>query len=204
MGSEAVSRVSYKGQASEGKVLLETAEIIFRGGDFRLRIPFEQIASLNVSDGELSVGYDGGVAVFDLGRDAEKWAEKIRNPRGLLDKLGVKPGMKVAVLGVEDAEFLAQLRDRVGEPVSGEAVSEANFVFYEADRVEDLARLPVLREAIKPGGGVWVVSPKGKTAQIRDVDVMAAAREAGLVDNKVVGFSATHTALKLVIPKANR
>jgi hypothetical protein len=62
----------------------------------------------------------------------------------------------------------------------------------------------VLREAIKPGGGVWVVSPKGKTAQIRDVDVMAAAREAGLVDNKVVGFSATHTALKLVIPKANR
>jgi hypothetical protein len=41
-------------------------------------------------------------------------------------------------------------------------------------------------------------------AQIRDVDVMAAAREAGLVDNKVVGFSTTHTALKLVIPKANR
>jgi hypothetical protein len=204
MGSETVSRLSYKGQISEGKALLETAEIIFRGGDFRLRIPFGQIASLNASDGELYVGYDGGVAVFELGRDAEKWAEKIRNPRGLLDKLGVKPGMKVAVLGVEDAEFLAQLRDRVGEPARGEAVDAADFVFYEADRIEDLARLPVLREAIKPAGGVWVVSPKGKTAQIRDVDVMAAARDAGLVDNKVVGFSATHTALKLVIPKANR
>ncbi|HEY7466647.1 MAG TPA: DUF3052 family protein [Dehalococcoidia bacterium] len=204
MGSEAVSRVSFKGQVSEGKALLETAEIIFRGADFRLRIPFGQIASLNASDGELHVGYDGGVAVFELGRDAEKWAEKIRNPRGLLDKLGVKPGMKVAVLGVEDDDFLAQLRDRVGEPARGEAVSEADFVFYEADRVEDLARLPVLREAIKPAGGVWVVSPKGKMAQIRDVDVMAAAREAGLVDNKVVGFSTTHTALKLVIPKANR
>jgi hypothetical protein len=204
MGSEAVSRVSYKGRASEGKALMETAEIIFRGGDFRLRIPFEQIASLNVSDGELHVGYDGGIAVFELGRDAEKWAEKIRNPRGLLDKLGVKPGMKIAVLGVEDLEFLSQLRVRIGEPASGEAVSEADFVFYEADRVEDLTRLSVLREAIKPAGGVWVVSPKGKAAQIKDVDVMAAAREAGLVDNKVVGFSATHTALKLVIPKANR
>jgi hypothetical protein len=204
MGSEAVSRVSYKGRASEGKALLETAEIIFRGGDFRLRIPFEQIASLNVSDGELHVGYDGGIAVFELGRDAEKWAEKIRNPRGLLDKLGVKPGMKIAVLGVEDPEFLSQLRVRIGEPASGEAVSEADYVFYEADRVEDLTRLSVLREAIKPAGGVWVVSPKGKAAQIKDVDVMAAAREAGLVDNKVVGFSATHTALKLVIPKANR
>jgi hypothetical protein len=33
---------------------------------------------------------------------------------------------------------------------------------------------------------------------------MAAAREAGLVDTKVVSFSDTHTALKLVIPKAAR
>ena len=33
---------------------------------------------------------------------------------------------------------------------------------------------------------------------------MAAAREAGLVDTKVVAFSDTHTALKLVTPVANR
>jgi hypothetical protein len=204
MGSEAVSRVSYKGQASEGKALLETSEIIFRGGDFRLMIPFNQIESLDATDGELHVGYDGGVAVFELGRDAEKWAEKIRSPRGLLDKLGVKPGMKVAVLGVEDDDFLLQLTGRVGELAQGEGVNDADFVFYEADAVEDLARLRALRGAIKPAGGVWVVSPKGKTAQIKDVDVMAAAREAGLVDTKVVGFSATHTALKLVIPKADR
>jgi hypothetical protein len=39
---------------------------------------------------------------------------------------------------------------------------------------------------------------------LKDVEVMAAAREAGLVDNKVVSFSDTHTALKLVIPKAQR
>jgi hypothetical protein len=204
MGSEAISRVSYKGQASEGRALLETSELIFRGGDFRLSIPFTQIASLEAADGELRVGYDGGVAVFELGRDADKWAEKIRNPRGLLDKLGVKPGMKVAVLGVEDEEFVSRLAERAGELMQGEAVTDADFVFYEPDRVEDLARLRALRGAIKPAGGVWVVSPKGKTAQIRDVDVMAAAREAGLVDNKVVGFSATHTALKLVIPRADR
>ncbi len=33
---------------------------------------------------------------------------------------------------------------------------------------------------------------------------MAAAKKAGLVDVKVVSFSATHTALKLVIPVARR
>ena len=202
MGAEAVCRVSYKGEASEGKALLETAELIFRG-DFRLKIPFSQISSLEASDGELQVGYDGGVAVFELGRNAEKWAENIRNPRALLDKLGVKPAMSVAVLGVQDDTFMSQLRDRVGEP-STNLAPDTDIVFYEADQVDDLARLGELKQAIKPAGGIWVVSPKGKGAVLKDVEVMAAAREAGLVDNKVVSFSDTHTALRLVIPKALR
>jgi len=202
VGSEAICRVTYKGNSSEGKALLETAELIFRG-DFRLKIPFKEITSLEASDGELRAGYEGGVAAFELGRDAERWAEKIRNPRGLLDKLGVKPGMTVAVLGVDDEAFKIQLRDRIGSP-SHELVKDADLVFYEADCAEDLARLTELRGAIKPAGGIWVVSPKGKGAVLKDVEVMAAAREAGLVDTKVVSFSDTHTALKLVIPKAQR
>jgi len=44
------------------------------------------------------------------------------------------------------------------------------------------------------------VSLKGKAARLKDVDVIAAAKAAGLVDNKVVGFSDTHTSLRLVIP----
>jgi hypothetical protein len=89
--------------------------------------------------------------------------------------------------------------------------ADADIIFYEADRLDDLGRLPELRTAIKPNGAVWVVSPKGKSMlempeaeRVRDVDVMAAAREAGLVDTKVVSFSPTHTALKLAIPKAQR
>jgi hypothetical protein len=48
-----------------------------------------------------------------------------------------------------------------------------------------------------------VVSPKGRP-EIGDVVVIAAAKRAGLVDNKVVRFSDTHTALRLVIPRARR
>ncbi len=202
MGSEAVCRVVYKGEASEGKALLETAELIFRG-DFRLKIPFTQITALDASAGELHVGYDGGVAVFELGRNADPWAEKIRNPPRPARQAGVKPGMTVAVLGVEDEDFMTQLRDRVGQPSCG-SVSEADLVFYEADRVDDLVRLSELRSWLKPAGGIWVVSRKGKEAVLKDVEVMAAVREAGLVDTKVVAFSSTHAALRLVIPKALR
>src|SRR4051794_14748196 len=203
MGLEAICRVTYGGEAAEGKALLETKEILFRGGGFRLKIPFSQITSLRVGDGDLDVGYNGGVAVFELGRDAEKWGTKIQSPRGLMDKLGVKEGMSVAVLGVDDADFMEQLVEREVEPAKtlGE---ERDIVFYEADLSDDLARLRELRGAIKSAGAVWVVSPKGKGAVLKDTDVMAAAREVGLVDNKVAAFSETHTALRLVIPKADR
>jgi hypothetical protein len=203
LGSEAVCSVRYGGRVSGGKALLETAEVLFRGGDFRLKIPFAQITSVASDGGELRLGYDGDVAVFERGRDAEKWAEKIRNPRGLMEKLGVKPGLRVAVIGVEDHEFLTQVAARIGN-VSGEGVRDADLIFYEADRLGDLRRLGALRGAIKPAGALWVVSPKGKGIEVKDVDVMAAAREAGLVDTKVVSFSATHTALKLVIPRDRR
>jgi len=46
-------------------------------------------------------------------------------------------------------------------------------------------------------GAILVVSLKGKQARLKDVEVMAAGKEVGLVDNKVVGFSETHTALKI-------
>ena len=35
-------------------------------------------------------------------------------------------------------------------------------------------------------GAIWVVSRKGKAATLRDVDVIEAAKDARLVDNKVV------------------
>jgi len=204
VGSEAICKVRYAGQVCEGKALLETTELIFRSPEFRLRIPFRDIASLSDGDGELRLDFGREIAVFDLGKDAARWAEKIRNPRGLLDKLGVKAGASVAVLGVEDSDFIEQLRDKTDSVQDGTVSEGLDFVFYEADRPEDLARLANLLPSLKPNGAVWVVSPKGKGAQVRDIDVMAAAREAGLVDTKVVSFSDTHTALKLVIPLVNR
>lgn len=203
MGSEAFCRVCYGNQVSRGRALLETAELLFRG-DFRLKIAFRDIVSLSSEAGELRVGFGDGIAVFELGRDADAWAAKIRNPRGLMDKLGVKAGQRVSVLGVDDAAFLDELRARTEAVTSGTPAPDSDLVFYEADDVEDLASLAALRESLQRKGAIWVVSPKGKAARLKDTDVMAAARAAGLVDTKVVAFSATHTALKLVIPVAKR
>ena len=61
-----------------------------------------------------------------------------------------------------------------------------------------------LKATLVPNGAIWVVHRKGKEATLRDIDVFAAGKAAGLVDNKVASFSATHTAERLVIPRSAR
>jgi hypothetical protein len=132
-----------------------------------------------------------------------------------LDKLGVRAAARVRIVGPIDPEFLAELADRTADvtelpdtsslgPDAGTSGGPVDLVFLAADAPADLASLEALREAIRPSGAIWVVSRKGRVATLRDVEVIAAARAAGLVDNKVVAFSASHTALRLVIPRALR
>ncbi len=124
--------------------------------------------------------------------------------RPLLDKLGVKPGGRVAILGVDDPEFRALLAERTPDVTDGEPPPDTDLVFLAADSITELHGLDRLQTRIRPEGAIWVVSRKGRAATIRDVDVIGAAIAAGLVDNKVVSFSDTHTALRLVIPRARR
>lgn len=129
--------------------------------------------------------------------------ERDYSHRLLIDKLGVKSGQRVAVLGVENAEFLKDLASRVPEYSRGEPTSGADLVFFSAEAIADLARLKGLSRTIQKNGAIWVVYPKGQT-HIREVDVITAGKDAGLVDNKVCSFSSTHTALRFVTPIARR
>ena len=129
-----------------------------------------------------------------------KQAERDYSSRSLIDKLGVKPGAAVALLGITDETFLAQLRERTRDFAPFRVKKKLDFIFLSAESHQDLRQLERLRGYLKSNGALWVVSTKGKQARIKDLDVIAAAKQAGLVDNKVVSFSDTHTALKLVIP----
>ena len=122
----------------------------------------------------------------------------------LLDKLGVKPGARVAIVDIGDAGFRELLATRTDDVTDGRPKRDTNLIFLGADTIPELLRIGQLQEAIVPDGAIWVVSRKGKAATLRDVDVIEAAKAAGLVDNKVASFSETHTALRLVIPVALR
>lgn len=200
MGQTTKTKVKFGNKTSQGDAHLESTVLTFRG-DFRLNIPLNKISSVIAKEGKLVISFPEGTAIFFIGATAEKWAEKIKHPKSLLDKLGVKSESKVAVFGVEDRRFMKDLRGRTKEVSAGDLKGELDLIFYSAESPKDLTKLSSLKKHLCKTGAVWIVSQKGKNANIKDVDVMHAARKVGLVDNKVVSFSDTHTALKLVIPK---
>ena len=122
----------------------------------------------------------------------------------LLDKLGIRPGTRVAIIDVDDDAIRPLLAGRTSDVTDGWPEPDTDVVLLGADSMAQLAPLPQLATRIRPNGAIWVVSRKGKAATLRDVEVIDAARASGLVDNKVASFSATHTSIRLVIPVALR
>ena len=198
MGQEKACRARLGKQKSEGKALLETGEILFRG-DFRLKIPFSTIKSVKAVDGELRVQTAEGLAIFELGARAEKWCEKILHPKTRMEKLGIKAGAKVSLIGNFDTEFLRELKGLRSAVAEGEGPADCDWIFFSAASEKDLSQAAKLAKAMKGATALWVVYPKGQKS-ITENDVLAVGRKAGLKDVKVVGFSSTHTALKFVLP----
>lgn len=210
MGQEAACTLTFGATRADGKALLETDALIFRGGNVRLSVPYGEMSTVEARNGALHVTFHDGTAVFAIGDVASKWADRIRNPPGRLDKLGVKPGHHVVVLGVKDAAFVRELSARavrVSTRLAGRGPrlrsGRADVIFYAADSRAALARLKPLQKHMKRDGAIWVIRPKG-VAAITETDVMKAGKAAGLVDVKVARFTDTHTAEKFVIPLNRR
>jgi hypothetical protein len=95
----------------------------------------------------------------------------VRYPRSRMEKLGVKMGHRVTVLGVADPDFLAELKER-GADVSPRRRAGSDIIFVAMTSRADLRRLDALRKSIKPEGAVWVIWPKGRR-EFREDDVRA-------------------------------
>jgi hypothetical protein len=202
MGNEAQCKLRFDGKTFSGKALLESSEILFRG-DTGIKISFPSIIALQARDGELHVRTKDGLAIFTLGPQAEKWCEKIANPKTLLQKLGVKPGETVSLIGEFPADFLLSLKKQDAAIVEGKIPKGTPWYFLAAESRQNLQRVKAIANSLAGAAALWIVYPKGQTS-ITESDVRSAGLQAGLTDIKVASFSSTHTALKFVLPKAKR
>lgn len=204
MGQEADGTLVRGKSRATGRAHLESDHLLFRSEAGREKVMFAAVHEARADGDTLHLAHAGGTLQLVLpAKTAAKWVAKILNPPTRLDKLGVKGGMRVAVVGVEDPELVRESTAR-GAKIVKESLGNIDVLFYAADSLRELDRLAALRDCLTPAGAIWVVHRKGKDATLKDVEVFAAAKRAGLVDNKVASFSATHTAERLVIPLALR
>ena len=173
MGKEAEVEAFWPdGSKDAGRLQYErTPKLIFRGAERRV-FTGERLAGVAADGRDLVLA---GGARFCLPTPAASWADAILHPRGRLDKLGVKPGLRVAVLNLDDPDFAAELLRL--RPVVPRGEARPAVLRAPTGGAEELAAIGALAPPARArGGALWVVSLKGKAARVRDVEVMAAAR----------------------------
>jgi hypothetical protein len=196
MGKEADAEAHWpNGGIAVGRLQYEPPKLIFRGPERRVYTA-EHLAGVRAEDRMLILA---GGELFHLAAPAQSWVEAILNPKGRLEKLGVKPGLRIGVTNLDDPQFAAEL---AGTAPPTDQLERLDLLIYGADSAAELAAISDLVPRLAERGALWVVSLKGKAARVKDVEVMAAAKAHGLVDTKVCAFSDTRTALRFVRRRA--
>ena len=128
--------------------------------------------------------------------------------RRLVEKLDVKPGTKAHLRGAPSGylDQLAPLPD--GVVMRSTLRTPVDFIqaFFDSER--RLERdLPALRDALVPGGALWISWPKKASGQATDITEDVVRRHAlaiGLVDVKVCAVNDVWSGLKLMVRRADR
>lgn len=122
----------------------------------------------------------------------------------LPQKLGIRPGQRVLLLGAPEGfedGTLGALPDGVTVGRQARGTADVIVAFF-ASRAQLVRRLPVLRERMEPAAGLWIAWPKRASGVATDLteDVVRDLALAGdLVDNKVCAVDETWSGLRLVI-----
>jgi hypothetical protein len=126
----------------------------------------------------------------------------------LPQKLGIKGGHRVAVIGAPPAFALGVLPAGVTlyRSLAGKTMLDVLLVFVTR-RAELAARITSCRLRMQPAAGLWIAWPKKASRMATDITedtVREVALPTGLVDNKVCAIDEIWSALRLVIRKELR
>lgn len=117
--------------------------------------------------------------------------------RSLADKLGIKPGMRVAVINAPEGYPLPAGVKRVDPPAQ-----PLDFIhLFTINRAELEKRLPDLKAMLVPNGALWISWYKKASKVPTDLDenvIREIGLEQGLVDVKVAAVDEVWSALKFV------
>jgi hypothetical protein len=199
MGREAACMCDWAGKSAEVKALLETGEMILRGG-IRRRVPFSELRQVKAQADRLCFTVGGERVELVLGSGAAaKWAAAIaRPPIALSKKLGITETIIVRVIGEVCDEALEEALAEAAKIAS----NDASLIVACVDSPEALhAALRGAKAQVMKGVPIWMVYAKGQGHAINETAIRSLLRENGMIDTKVASVSAKYTALRFVYRK---
>jgi hypothetical protein len=124
--------------------------------------------------------------------------------KALVDKLGLKRGMKAGLVGAP-AGYETALQAGLSFSKLGRGMDFIQFFTRERTALE--AKLPKFKDQLAPTGMLWVSWPKKNSSLRKDLDehgVRELGIQSGLVDVKVCAVDEDWSGLKFVIPLKDR
>lgn len=135
--------------------------------------------------------------------------DKDYSHRDVTDKLGLKPGLAVRVIGKGEPSLLVRVREKIGRGFIRRGLAEV-ILFWPKTAEEILPTLAELKSAIVPNGGVWIITAKKKQTSASGMgyynqdQLIPLGKAAGLVDNKICSLSDKESAMRFVIRREDR
>lgn len=202
MGREAICTCDWAGEITEVKALLESGEIVLRGG-MRRRVAFSEIKNVKADGGRLCFAVGSERVELEIGPAAAKWAAAITSPPPTLArKLGITGETIVRVIGDCCDETLREALAEGQSIATGAAARNAGLIVACVYSPESLhAALRAANAQLLKGVAIWMVYAKGRGHAVNETAIRTLLRENGMIDTKVASVSAKYTALRFVYRK---
>ena len=200
MGIEAICKCDWAGTTAEVKALLESTEVILRGG-LRKRIPFNEIKQVKALSDRLRFIVGGEtVELFLSSKAAASWAAVLTSPPpSLARKLGITSTTIVRTIGdIADRALISALAE-----AAEISAQNAALIVAHVDSPESLHQtLNQARAQLSKAVPIWIVYAKGKGHAIDESAIRSLLRANGMMDTKIASVSATLTAIRFNLQKS--
>lgn len=197
MGREAKTLCIEGRQKFEVKAHLD-GQALQLTGEKKLTLPLAHVRAATVAGEDLKIVSAPATFALRLGaKEAAAWAKKILNPPSLAEKLGVKPGVTVHLIGprVKELDEAAPQAPHAAA-LSAKAFAACDIAILTLTPATAEKQIAAAAKTLPTKTALWLVYEKG-TKPNGDTIIML-ARKAGLKDTKVARISDSHTALRFI------
>ena len=131
-------------------------------------------------------------------------AERDYSQRTSVQKLGIKPDERVEIAGDVGSALRRDVKEALGRGLVRSGELDGAIVLVESlDEAEEV--LERYRPRLRDTGYLWLVTRKrGHDGYLNQMTLVPAGKRRGLIDNKTCSIDDERSAIRFVVPRAQR